>query len=206
MVRIDHFRGFESFYAIPYGNKTAEIGEWVKGPGLSLFTAISRELGNNRPIIAEDLGFLTDSVRSLIRTTGYPGMKILEFAFDGSPENEYLPFNLDRNCVIYTGTHDNETVQGWYKGLPLKYRKVVKEYLNIRSAKEIHWDMIRYAFSSVANTAIIPMQDLLGLDNEARMNIPSTLGNNWVWRMKEEDMTDAVSEKLFNLTKIYGRL
>ena len=206
VVRIDHFRGFESFYAIPYGNKTAEIGQWVRGPGISLFTAIARELGSHQPIIAEDLGFVTDSVRSLINTTGYPGMKILEFAFDGNPENDYLPFNLGRNCVIYTGTHDNETVVGWYKGLSPKYRKVVKEYLNIRSGKEIHWEMIRYAFASVANTAIIPMQDLLGLDNEARMNIPSTLGNNWVWRMKEEDLTDALSEKLFNMTKIYGRL
>ncbi len=205
VVRIDHFRGFDSYYSIPYGNKTAEIGDWVKGPGIDLFKAIDKALGK-QPVIAEDLGFLTDSVRRMIQKTGYPGMKILLFAFDGEPDNDYIPYNISSNSVIYTGTHDNETAVGWYKGLPAKYKKNVKDYLNIRSAKNIHWDLIRTAFSSVADTAVIPMQDLLGLDNSARMNTPSTLGCNWVWRLKEEEMTPELAEKLYELTKIYGRL
>ena len=205
VVRIDHFRGFESYYTIPYGNETAEIGEWVKGPGVELFRAIEDAIGE-QPVIAEDLGFLTDSVRRMIDRTGYPGMKILEFAFDGETDNEHLPYNLKSNCVIYTGTHDNETIVGWYKDLPAKYKKSVNAYLNIRSGKNIHWDMIRLAFSSVADTVVIPMQDFLGLDNSARMNIPSTLGGNWIWRMQEEDLSPVLSGKLYEMTKTYGRL
>lgn len=205
VVRIDHFRGFDSYYSIPYGNETAEIGDWVKGPGIELFKAIDKALGK-QAVIAEDLGFLTDSVRKMIAKTGYPGMKILEFAFDGEPDNDYIPFNITSNSVIYTGTHDNETAVGWYKGLPAGYKKIVKDYLNIRSAKNIHWDLIRAAFSSVSDTAIIPMQDFLGLDNSARMNTPSTLGGNWMWRVKKEDLTEELAEEIRRITKIYGRL
>ncbi len=205
MVRIDHFRGFDSYYSIPYGNATAEIGDWVKGPGIELFRAIDKALGK-QPVIAEDLGFLTDSVRKMITKTGYPGMKILEFAFDGEPDNDYIPYNITSNSVIYTGTHDNETAVGWYQGLPSKYKKIVREYLNVRSGKNIHWDLIRAAFASVSDTAVIPMQDFLGLDNSARMNTPSTLGGNWMWRMKKEDLTDELAKEIRKMTKIYGRL
>lgn len=205
MVRIDHFRGFDSYYSIPFGNETAEIGDWVKGPGIELFKAIDKALGK-QPVIAEDLGFLTDSVRKMIAKTGYPGMKILEFAFDGEPDNDYIPYNITSNSVIYTGTHDNETAVGWYQGLPSKYKKIVREYLNVRSGKNIHWDLIRAAFASVSDTAVIPMQDFLGLDNSARMNTPSTLGGNWMWRMQKEDLTDELAKEIRKITKIYGRL
>ena len=205
VVRIDHFRGFDSFYSIPYGNLTAEIGDWVKGPGIDLFKAVENALGK-QPVIAEDLGFLTDSVRRMIKRTGYPGMKILEFAFDGEADNDYIPYNISSNSVIYTGTHDNETVVGWFHNLPAKYKTIVKNYLNVRSVKDIHWNMIRLAFSSVADAAVIPMQDILGLDNEARMNVPATLGGNWTWRVKSEDLSDELAAKLREITRIYGRI
>ena len=140
-----------------------------------------------------------------MRKCGYPGMKVLEFAFDSKEDNDYLPHNYGSNCVVYTGTHDNDTVIGWYPTLSRADRKFVRDYLGIRSIRNLNWDMIRLAFASVADTAIVPMQDLLGLGSEARMNIPSTLGINWMWRMKEEDLTDALAEKLLRLTEIYGR-
>ena len=204
VVRIDHFRGFDEYYSIPYGDPTAEFGHWEKGPGYELFDEMKKKLGK-RPIIAEDLGFLTPSVLRLVKKCGYPGMKILEFAFDSSEDNDYLPHNYEKNCVVYTGTHDNDTVFGWYSTLKKKDRDYLKEYLGCRNAKNLNWDLIRLAMSSVADTCIIPMQDYLGLGSEARINTPSVLGGNWDWRMPEGALTDELAEKIKNISAIYGR-
>ena len=205
VIRIDHFRGFDEYYAIPYGNPTAEIGEWRKGPGIELFDIMKKELGQKK-VIAEDLGFLTPSVIKLVKKTGYPGMKILQFAFDSREESDYLPHNYVKNCIVYTGTHDNETTLGWFKNLPKADKKFAKEYLGIRSSKDAVWLCIRACFASVSDTAIIPMQDYLELDMEARINTPSTLGGNWVWRMKSDAITDELCSKMHDYARIYGRL
>ena len=205
IVRIDHFRGFDEYWSVPYGDETAVNGRWVKGPGYELFRAIRESLGKKK-VIAEDLGFLTDSVVRLVKKTGYPGMKILQFAFDGSADNEYLPHNLYENCIVYTGTHDNETVMGWYRGLDRAARRQVKEYLGITGRKNVNWALIRAALSSVAQTAVIPLQDYLGLGNEARFNTPSTLGGNWQWRMSGRDCTPQLAERIYQMTERYGRL
>lgn len=207
VVRIDHFRGFDEYYSIPYGSPTAEIGFWEKGPGYELFATMKKVLGEKK-VIAEDLGFLTPSVIKMVNRTGYPGMKILEFAFGGDVENEYLPHNLKSNCVIYTGTHDNETLAGWYKNQRRKEKQYIKNYLNIKKAspQAICDEIIRIAHASVANMCIIPMQDYLGLGNEARINTPSTLGDNWKWRMKDGAFTDEIAAKILHLTTTYGRL
>ena len=207
IMRIDHFRGFDEYYAIPYGEKTAENGKWMKGPGMDFFRTVRKKAGNF-PIIAEDLGFLTDSVKNLLSATGYPGMKVLQFAFDSREESDYLPHNYGTNCVVYTGTHDNDTLKGWYDRLDEKDRKLALAYLNnYATAREnIHWDYICLAMRSVADTCIIPAQDFLGLGTEARINTPSTLGGNWKWRMKKDAFTEALILKIQNLTKICGRL
>ncbi len=204
VVRIDHFRGFDAYYSIPYGDETAQYGHWEKGPGYKFFECMKKTLGK-RPIIAEDLGFLTPSVKKLVKKCGYPGMKILEFAFDDNRENDYLPHNYDRNCVVYTGTHDNETVFGWYPSLSKSVKTYVRDYLNIRKSSEVGNALIRLALASCADTAIIPMQDYLGLGSEARMNIPSTLGGNWVWRMKDNAYSGELAKKISELASIYGR-
>ena len=207
IMRIDHFRGFDEYYSIPYGDKSAENGHWEKGPGMELFYAIREKLGD-LPIIAEDLGFLTEGVRRLLSDSGYPGMKVLQFAFDSREESDYLPHNYERNCVVYTGTHDNDTLQGWYQSICAEDKEMALTYMNNRATdeKEIHWDYISLAMRSVADTCIIPVQDFLGLGSEARMNIPSTLGNNWNWRMKKGALTDDILEKIYALTKVTGRL
>ncbi len=204
VLRIDHFRGFDEYYNVPYGDKTAEFGHWEKGPGYDLFAAMKKKLGD-RQIIAEDLGFMTPSVRKLVKKTGYPNMKILEFAFDSNEDNDYLPQNFDRNCVVYTGTHDNDTAVGWFTQLQKKDQAFAKKYMNIKSGKHIAWDLIRLGMASVADTTIIPMQDYLELDNSARINVPSTLGNNWNWRMKAGVYTKALAERIRDLTETYGR-
>lgn len=204
VVRIDHFRGFDEYYAIPYAHTTAEHGRWEKGPGYSLFKTMKEKLGE-KPVIAEDLGFLTDSVIKLVKRTGYPGMKILQFAFDSREESDYLPHNYTNNCVVYTGTHDNDTTLGWYKTFGKKDKQFANHYLNIKSNKEVPEAFIRAAMASVADTAIIPMQDYLELGSEARLNTPSTLGNNWKWRMKKEALTPELSLKIRKLTQLYGR-
>ena len=205
VVRIDHFRGFESFYTIPYGREDAVVGEWRKGPGMKLFNAMKAALGKQR-IIAEDLGFITKEVAKLLKASGYPGMKVMQFAFD-SPENGYLPHNFtSTNYVCYTGTHDNETALGWVKSQNRKTLKFCREYLNVKSNKEIPWGMIRAAWGSVAETAIAQMQDFLGLDSTARMNIPSTLGGNWQWRMTGGELTDELAERIREVTYTYGRI
>ena len=205
IVRIDHFRGFDEYWAIPYGDETAEHGEWKPGPGCKLFEVMKKTLGN-RAVIAEDLGFLTPSVLKLVKKTGYPGMKILQFAFESGAENEYLPHNYTNNCVVYTGTHDNDTVNGWIPSLSRKDLAFAKKYLNVRRTSEICETLIRTALGSVADTAIIPMQDYLGLGGEARINTPSTLGGNWEWRMEQDACTDALSEHILEMTQTYGRI
>ena len=166
---------------------------------------MKKELGDRR-VIAEDLGFLTPSVIRLVKKTGYPGMKILEFAFDSREESDYLPHNYTKNCIVYTGTHDNETCRGWFNALPKNDKKFCKEYLGITYAKDAVKFMIRAAFASVSDTAIIPMQDYLELDASARINTPSTLGGNWVWRMKSDALTDEICQRMHDYARIYGRL
>lgn len=206
VVRVDHFRGFDEYYSIPYKDKTAEYGKWEKGPGYELFQSLQNKLGNV-DIIAEDLGFLTDSVIELVNKTGYPGMKVLQFAFDSREESDYLPHNYDKNCVVYTGTHDNDTIKGWYEVISDEDRELSRKYLNNNTTKleDIHWDFIRLAMQSVANICIIPIQDYLGIGTEGRINVPSTVGNNWCYRMEEGDFTKELIEKIYELTKLYGR-
>ena len=205
VVRIDHFRGFDEYYFIPYGDMTAEFGHWEKGPGSDIFKVMKEKIGK-KPVIAEDLGFLTPSVIKLVKKTGYPGMKILQFAFDSREESDYLPHNYTNNSVVYTGTHDNDTTVGWYENLEKRDKSFAKRYLGIKAKKEVVWEFIRSALSSVADTAIIPMQDYLGLGTEARINIPSTLGNNWKWRLEEGQLDAELAERIRKMTKLYGRL
>lgn len=207
IVRIDHFRGFDEYFSIPYGDKTAVGGTWKKGPGIELFKFLNDELGDVE-IIAEDLGFLTDTVKKLLKDTGYPGMKILQFAFDSREESDYLPHNYDKNCVVYTGTHDNNTIVGWFDEINEHDKKMCIDYINDNSIdnKFINWDMICLAMRSVADTCVIPVQDLLGLGQSARINTPSTLGDNWKWRMTKGCFSKELIKKLRRLTKIYGRI
>ncbi len=204
IVRIDHFRGFDEYWAVPYGDETAENGEWKPGPGYKLFEVMKKTLGN-RAVIAEDLGFLTPSVLKLVKKTGYPGMKILQFAFDATGESDYLPHKYPNNCVVYTGTHDNDTVNGWLATLNKKDLAFVKKYVNVKRTPELCETLIRTALGSVADTAIIPMQDYLGLGGEARINTPSTLGGNWEWRMERDACTEELSKHMLELAWIYGR-
>lgn len=205
VIRIDHFRGFESYWEIPAEDDTAENGRWIKGPGMKLFEAIHSAIPSMR-IIAEDLGFLTEKVIQLVKDSGYPGMKVLQFAFDSREESDYLPHNYDKHCIVYTGTHDNDTVVGWFDSASKEDVALAVEYLALNTDETYHWGYIRGAWSSVAQTAIAPMQDFLGLGTEHRMNIPSTIGGNWEWRVKEDDLSDALASRMRQLTNIYGRL
>ena len=209
VARIDHFRGFESYYSIPAGDKDASRGHWETGPGMRLFEAL-RENPNvtSRSIIAEDLGFLTDSVRQLVEDSGFPGMKLIEFAFDSRDAGDYFPFRYTTNTVVYTGTHDNQTLDAWYDELSEGDRKLADDYLGLHglSREEKCWAFIRLALSSVSDTCVIPMQDYLCLGAWARMNKPSTLGGNWCWRMREGEFTEALAAKILRLTEIYGRI
>ena len=205
-VRIDHFRGFESYYCIPYGAKNARKGQWRKGPDMKLFKEINKKLGD-LDIIAEDLGFLTKMVTKMLDAAGYPGMKILEFAFDSDPQNVYLPHNYKTsNSICYTGTHDNETIAGWIKSADEKTVKYCKEYLNVKNTNDIVWGMIRLCWASISDTAITQMQDILELDSSARMNTPSTVGENWKWRLEDMSaLNSKLEKKLAKLTDTYGR-
>lgn len=205
IVRIDHFRGFDEYYFIPYGDPTAEFGHWEKGPGYDIFRVIKNKLGKT-DVIAEDLGYLTPSVLRLVKKSGYPGMKVLLFAFDGDSDSAYLPHNYEKNVVVYTGTHDNDTIEGWLKEAKKKTVSFTMQYLGVKRKKDIRQAMIRAALSSVADTAIIPIQDYLGLDNSARMNLPSTLGENWKWRLLPGELTEELAEKMHRMAKIYGRI
>lgn len=205
-LRIDHFRGFDAYYAIPYGEKTAKNGCWRTGPGLEFFEAVNRALGE-RDIIAEDLGFLTESVNKLLEDTGYPGMKVLEFAFDSVEQgSDYLPHCYPRHCVAYAGTHDNDTIAGWMIHAPAKDVSFAKAYLRLTEAEGYHWGMMRGVWASPADLAIIQLQDILGLGSEARMNTPATLGGNWKWRVLPGACTCELAEKLYQDMAIYQRL
>ena len=203
IVRVDHFRGFEAYWEVPAGEDTAINGQWVEGPGADLFHAVEEELGKP-PIIAEDLGVITPEVDALRKSFGFPGMKILQFAFNGDNGSDYLPHRYERNCVVYTGTHDNDTTRGWFKSMPEIEREYVLKYLGT-DGDEIHWDMIRLAFSSVADTAIVPLQDPLGLGTEARMNFPSRASGNWTWRYTADMLADEIKDRLAMLAQVYGR-
>ncbi|PHV70316.1 4-alpha-glucanotransferase [Sporanaerobium hydrogeniformans] len=206
VIRIDHFRGFEAYWEVPYGEATAEKGKWVKGPGMKLFEVIQKELGHIK-VIAEDLGYLTQEVIDFRNQTGYPGMKVLQFAFDTREESDYLPHNYIKNCIVYTGTHDNDTVMGWFNTTGLKSDvEYAKKYLKCDEKEGYHWGFIRGAWSSTGNVAIAQMQDFLGLGNEARMNLPSTLGTNWKWRIQRGVLTENLANQIYELTKLYGRL
>jgi 4-alpha-glucanotransferase len=202
-VRIDHFRGFEAYWEVPANEKSAVNGRWVKGPGEALFNALIDSLGP-LPVIAEDLGVITPDVEALRDRFGFPGMKILQFAFNAGPYNPYLPHNYERHSVVYTGTHDNDTTTGWFSALTAEERKQVLDYLNT-DGKDIAWDMIRAALTSVAATAIIPLQDILSLGSSSRMNLPGTSSGNWSWRFAWDEFSSELCAKLHNMTSIYGR-
>lgn len=205
VLRIDHFKGFESYWSIPYGEETAENGKWVKGPGINVFNVIKDELGDVN-IIAEDLGTLTEETIKLRMDTGFPGMKILTFAFDTDSSNPFLPHNYEKNFIVYTGTHDNDTVRGWMETTaPKDQVEKAREYLQLNKEEGYNWGFIRGAWSSVGDISIALMQDFLNLGNEARINLPSTLGNNWRWRVKDDAFTEKLAEKIYKITKMYGR-
>jgi len=216
VVRIDHFRGFESNWEIAAEKPDARDGRWVPGPGTALFRAVERALGS-LPVIAEDLGVITPPVEALRDALGYPGMRVLQFAFGDDPKGiDYQPHNFVRNCFAYTGTHDNDTTVGWFNskagaGTTRTAEQVEREqtmalrYVN-GTAATIHWDMIRAAWSSVADVAVAPLQDVLGLGSEARMNMPGSREGNWVWRCLDGALTPEVEERLAELTVLYGRV
>jgi len=205
VLRIDHFRGFAAAWEVPGGDPTAEHGEWVDAPGRELFSALKDSLGD-LPFWVEDLGFMTPDVDALRDDFEFPGMRILQFAFGDDARNGALPHNYIRNCIAYTGTHDNDTVVGWWNSQPPDSgaREFCMKYL-ATDGSEINWDMIRAAWASVADTAIAPLQDALGLGNEARMNLPASMSGNWYWRFKDGDLTDEIAARLRELTEVYGR-
>ena len=207
IVRVDHFRGFEAYFSIPYGDETAVNGHWEKGPGMDLFRALEKNLGK-LDVIAEDLGLLTDSVIEMVEESGFPGMKVLQFAFDENEDSPYLTHRYERNCIVYTGTHDNETTKGWFRNLSQHDRNFARAYIGCEGKHETAavWSMIRAAMSSVADRCVIPVQDYLCLGNEARINEPSTLGDNWKWRMKKGQLNETIIQKIYKMTKLYGRL
>ena len=203
IVRIDHFRGFEAYWEIPAEEPTAVVGQWVPGPGADFFREMQRQLGD-LPLIAEDLGVITPKVEALRDGFDFPGMKILQFAFGGERNSQFLPHNFEHNCVCYVGTHDNETAVGWYKNASEDERDHIRRYMGV-DGHDIAWDMTRLAWMSVADTAVATMQDLLRLGNEARMNFPGKVGGYWRWRYTEDMLTDWIAPRLRELTELYGR-
>jgi len=202
IIRLDHFRGFAGYWEIPAGSETAETGRWAPGPGEDFLTAVKSALGE-LPIIAEDLGEITPDVIELRDQFNLPGMKILQFAFTG-PDNEFLPHNYPSHCVTYTGTHDNDTARGWYESTPEHERDFARRYLE-SDGSNFPWELSRAAWSSVAVYAIAPMQDLLGLGTEARMNFPSKLGGNWSWRLLPDDLSQDLQDRIRELNYLYLR-
>ncbi len=207
-VRIDHFRGFDEYYAIPYGAHTAENGRWEKGPGMALFRAVEKALGKHE-VIAEDLGFMTESVRQLVKDSGFPNMKVLEFAFDtrDASGSDHFPHHYSENCTAYTGTHDNQTIVSWYKTISPAEREKARTYLcdHCTPDEKLGEGFIGLLMRSAANLCVIPMQDWLGLDDSSRINTPSTLGNNWQWRMTDADMNRPLCERIRKMTKLFDR-
>lgn len=204
LIRIDHFRAFAAYWAVKEGETTAINGEWIEAPGEAFFEVLNEKLGK-LPIMAEDLGIITPDVEALRDRFEFPGMKVLQFAFGSGPGNVYLPFNYERNFVVYTGTHDNNTTVGWFNELSDNERDALLRYLGCTSSEGIHWDMIRMALSSVANQAIFPLQDILGLGAEARMNFPSRSEDNWDWRYRSDALTEEVRDRLKTMTENFGR-
>jgi len=205
VVRVDHFRGFAACWEVPGADKTAEHGSWVDVPGKELFEAFRNEFGEELPFMAEDLGVITPDVEDLRDTFNLPGMRILQYGFSGDNNSSYLPHNYIQNCVAYSGTHDNDTTVGWFASANRHEREFCLKYLN-SDGREIHWDFIRAIFESVADTAIIPMQDVLGLGREARMNLPASGSGNWNWRCRENNFSEKLVQKLKEWTKLYGRI
>ncbi|WP_448863656.1 4-alpha-glucanotransferase [Dorea sp.] len=210
VVRIDHFRGFDEYFSIPYGAETAVDGHWEKGPGIELFWRVREALGE-KPVIAEDLGYVTDTVRDLVRDSGFPGMKVLEFAFDSRDSgcaNDYLPHNYPENSVAYTGTHDNETLVGWWGSISKEEQKLTREYLcdAYTPEKELYKSLISLVMRSAAKLCVIPMQDYLGLDNRYRMNTPSTVGTNWKWRIRKNQLSVKLQKEIHGIALRYGRM
>ncbi len=210
VVRIDHFRGFDEYYSIPYGEETAVNGHWEKGPGIDLFRCMEQRLGKHQ-VIAEDLGYVTDSVRKMVQESGFPGMKVLEFAFDSRDSgsaSDYLPHNYVENSAAYTGTHDNETIAGWFRSITDEERQMARDYLcdQHTPAEELYKSFIALVMRSRSDLCIIPMQDYLGLDNQSRMNQPSTLGKNWKWRLVKGELSDELKEEILAITRRYGRM
>ena len=204
IVRIDHFRGFDAYWEIPASEPTAVIGKWIKGPGQSFFDVMEQNLGE-LPLIAEDLGLITPEVITLRDRYNFPGMKILQFAFGGERNSLFLPHTFDSNCVVYTGTHDNETVVGWFDNASDDEKKHVLSYLNVDGGENIAWDLIRLSYASVADTAVATLQDLMNLDDEARMNFPGKPSGNWQWRYTANMLTDDIASELRKMTELYGR-
>ncbi len=206
IIRIDHFRGFESFYAIPYGDDTAKNGKWLKGPDMALFRELKKEFGDELPIIAEDLGFLTPQVLKMLKLSGFPGMKVLQFAFTPDEDSDYLPHNFNKNCVVYTGTHDNDTIMGWCENSDEDSVKMAKDYLRAGDREGFNWTMIKAAMASVADICILMMPDFMGLGSEARINTPSTVGGNWQWRIDKACFNDWLAGIIYDNTARYFRL
>ncbi len=204
IARLDHFRGFEAYWEIPYGNETAVEGEWVKGPGHDFFEIVNRQLGE-LPIIAEDLGVITDAVVKIRDDFNLPGMKILQFAFAADPDDDFLPHNYPVNCVAYTGTHDNNTTRGWYETAPPREQDFCRRYL-ARSGEDISWSMIRVLWRSVAAWVLAPMQDFLSLGEWARMNYPGNPAGNWNWRLHPDAINQGLEHRLYEINYLYGRL
>jgi 4-alpha-glucanotransferase len=204
IVRVDHFRGFAAYWEIPASEPTAMNGRWMPGPGRELFDAI-RDVIGSLPIVAEDLGHITPEVHELRIAIGVPGMKILQFAF-AQPDSPHLPHHYEPQTVVYTGTHDNDTARGWYDQASDEERQTAALYLGIHSPEELPWTLIRTAYTSVANTAIVPAQDILGLGNEARMNLPGEGKDNWSWRLEEGALTDELADELRKLAEVSGRI
>ncbi|MCR4717756.1 MAG: 4-alpha-glucanotransferase [Lachnospiraceae bacterium] len=204
-LRIDHFRGFEAYWSVPATEETAINGKWVKAPGDELFAAIAKEFGDDLPIIAEDLGIITPEVEALRDKYNFPGMKVLQFAFDGTHENAFLPHYYPYNCVCYTGTHDNDTTAGWYNKANEASRDKVRRYMGI-DGNNVSWDFIALAFKSVAKYAIVPLQDVMRMDSDARMNTPGTMEGNWIWRYSKDQLKDDDAKNLRSITELYGRL
>lgn len=205
MVRIDHFRAFSAYYSIPYGDKTAVNGVWKKGPGKAIFKTLNSALGKLN-IIAEDLGTIDQDVRNLLEFTKFPGMKVLQFAFNPESESSYLPHNIGEDCVVYTGTHDNDTAIGYMLEAEAEEVEFMREYLRINENDSFNWSLIKAAMATNADTVILQMQDFLGLDNTARINKPSTIGDNWQWRITEGCTNDWLAQIIYDCTKTYFRL
>lgn len=203
-IRIDHFRGFQAYWAVPQGEETAMNGEWIEAPGEEFFQVLNRKLGK-LPILAEDLGVITPEVEELRDQFEFPGMRIMHFAFGSDPGNPYLPFNYVRNCLVYTGTHDNDTTVGWFEKLSDYERSNLLSYIGCVSSEGIHWDLIRLAHSSIANLSIVPLQDLFGLGTIARMNVPSQAEGNWGWRYRPDMLREDVRDRFAHLTRLFGR-